>query len=201
MRLPNLPKCSIGLEDCDYKFLDSLEGKVDYVDIVRIEDDSLHVLGSKDGFFTKAKYYVEIIQNRASGEVNETSFREVVTFGNGLATVFTLGLYLLIPSIRQGERLKNGYIEKLGKYERQNLREIEDKVKDIKVYQGTIDEVQRELGRPLERVNTNHPETFLKASDTFWLRVKAYQLGADAVVHYQPGSAIGTPVKYKKSEK
>ena len=43
--------------------------------------------------------------------------------------------------------------------------------------------------------------TFMQQADDFWLRVDAFCLGADAVVHYQPGSAIGTPVKFVKNEK
>jgi len=56
------------------------------------------------------------------------------------------------------------------------------------------------LGFALERVDTKDPKTYIAAEDTFYLRVKAHLMGADAIVHYQPGSAIGTPVKYAKNK-
>ena len=70
------------------------------------------------------------------------------------------------------------------------MEELTENIKDVRVYQGSLENV--------ERVDTGNPETFIRASDTFGLRVKAYLLGADAVVEYQPGSSIGTPVKFKK---
>ena len=47
-----------------------------------------------------------------------------------------------------------------------------------------------------ERVDTGSSNQFIKAENLRDLRIRALELGADAIVHYQPGSAIGTPVKY-----
>ena len=105
-----------------------------------------------------------------------------------------------MPGIRRRKKLKIEYDYKIFHFEEKNLDDIKEKIKDIKVYQGTVEEVSKELGRPLKRIETNAPETFIKANDTFWLRVKAYLLGANAIIHYQPGSSIGTPVKYQTVE-
>jgi len=77
-----------------------------------------------------------------------------------------------------------------------NEKDMMDEIQGIRVFQGSIDEVALDICRPLQRVDTDSPETFIRASDTNQLRFMAYRLGADLVVHYQPGSSIGTPVKY-----
>jgi len=68
------------------------------------------------------------------------------------------------------------------------------------VYQGSIDEVSKDLGKKLARVDTGKPETFIRIPSTeninLKLRLRAKELGADAIVHYQPISAIGTPVRF-----
>jgi len=79
-----------------------------------------------------------------------------------------------------------------------NWRETVGKASSVRVYQGGMEEVERETGRQLERVDTGRPETFIREYDSFWLRLSAYRKGADAIIHCQPGSSIGTPVRYKK---
>jgi len=81
-------------------------------------------------------------------------------------------------------------------YIQRNLKNAERKIEHIKLYQGSIEEIQKDLGRSVKRLETGKPETFLKEDDTFMLRVRSYLMGADAIVHYQPGSSIGTPVKF-----
>jgi len=85
----------------------------------------------------------------------------------------------------------------------QALSELAD---PIKVYQGSIGEASNELDRPLERVDTGKPETFIRHGDRspnalLFLRAHTALLGGNAVVHYQPGSAIGTPVRYRDADK
>lgn len=197
MKIPDLPIVSIDMDDKARSFVESLDNiihKIDRIDVVRVEGNYIHVLGKN--LLRIFNGYSEITQNRVSGEVHETSFKNLEGIDTGFAHLITLGLYSLSPNIRRRKKATNDYNRKVEQYRDENLKEIQDKIKDIRVYQGTIDEVQNELGKPLERVETDKPETFLKGADIFWLRVKAYLLGADAVVHYQPGSSIGTPVKY-----
>jgi hypothetical protein len=90
-----------------------------------------------------------------------------------------------------------------------NQMDLNDKIKDIRLYQGGLEEVAAVLGKELELVDTGKPQTFIKVEkrdgsyasilpDTDWLRLEAFKLHADAVIHYQPGSAIGTPVRIKR---
>ncbi len=89
------------------------------------------------------------------------------------------------------------YFSKVREFKEKNMADLEKAIKDIRIYQGTKDEVSKELETGLERVDTGKPETYLTSNNPFWLRVRAHELGADAVIHCQPGSSIGTPVKYK----
>ena len=199
MEIPDLPNVSIDMDDEEINFLKSLEGKISNIDVARIEGDNLHILGTKgkEEMGIKILYY-EITKNKISGEVKETYFKDPFSPDTLPIQFLTALLYNLTPSVWQRWKELKNYNKKFIKYKEDNLRDIKNKIKDIRVYQGTIDEVQKELGRPLKRVETNKPETFLQENNPFWLRVEAYLLGADALVHYQPGSSIGTPVKYNK---
>ncbi len=75
----------------------------------------------------------------------------------------------------------------------------------IRLYQGSIDEVERDLNMRLKRIDTQTPQTFLCEYDELNLRSKAAQLGANAVVHYRTQRYkeyydeichVGTPVKF-----
>ena len=88
----------------------------------------------------------------------------------------------------------------------ENDKEIKEKIKDIKIYQGDIKRAEKELGS-LKEVDTGSAETFLRESlaygvgqpRTYFLRIRAYQLGADAIIHYaeERNSCMGTPVEKK----
>ncbi|MBI2584138.1 MAG: hypothetical protein HYW25_05705 [Candidatus Aenigmarchaeota archaeon] len=176
--------------------LQSLEGRLDGVDVVRAEKGKILVLGTEASPWRLADRYHEISLNRETGELSETSFKRV-TVPEGVATVLTLGLYwLLAPNLRKRVRRQNEYDRKMRDFRDANWRETVEKADSVRVYQGGIEEVERETGRQLERVDTGKPETFIRGDDTLWLRIRAYQQGADAVVHCQPGSSIGTPVRY-----
>jgi len=156
--------------------------------VFRKIDEKVHVLGKSN-----KKYRHYIIHDAKTGNIiYEDSFKKTdISNTDPLDTVIyavcSLGYSLLI---KERIRKNDEYRRKRDEFEKANLADLEKAVKDIKVYQGTIEGV--------ERIDTGKPETFIKAKDTFWLRVKAYNLGADAVINYQPGSSIGTPVKYKK---
>lgn len=197
MEIPDLPNISIDMDDEEINFLKSLEGKISNIDVARVEGDNLHVLGTKGKEDMGIRiFYYEITKNKTSGEVKETYFKDPLSPDMLPIQFLTALLYNLTPSVWQRWKELKNYNKKFTKYREDNLKDIKNKIKDIRVYQGTIDEVQKELGRPLKRVETNKPETFLQENNPFWLRVEAYLLGANAIVHYQPGSSIGTPVKY-----
>jgi|SRR3989338_1865734 len=195
MEIPDLPNVPIDLDDKAKRFLQSLDDRISWINAARVEGSLLTVLGQKQTSLSAR--FVKITQDRYSGKVVETSGRyHAQDILSGLVHLFSFGLYYLTPCSRRERQYAKDYKSKVEQYRAENLWDIQKKVKDIRVYQGTIDELQIELGKSLKRVETRNPETFLKAKDTFWLRVHAYLLGADAVVHYQPGSSIGTPVKY-----
>ncbi|MBI4150004.1 hypothetical protein HY488_01225, partial [Candidatus Woesearchaeota archaeon] len=201
---PEPPKVPLQMDANTIAFLESLEGRLDFIDVVRVETDFTHVLGGRGGYGRRHGYNpaydfcVTIQQERASGKFVEFSFTNPSR--DSLLAVAEC-LFSFLPYVRREEKFRDDYMRSVKQYEQANLKDMEEQIKGIRVYQGTIDEVSRELGKPLERVDTKQPETFLRAEDTFWLRVQAYLAGADAVVHFQPGSSIGTPVRYADKER
>lgn len=105
------------------------------------------------------------------------------------------------PSVRQRRGLTVAYNHDAKVLRERNEKDLEDAISPIRLYQGTIDEVSGELGVGLKRVDTGKPETFIYERDSHALRIKALILGADALVHYQPGSSIATPVRFTEKTK
>ena len=212
MQLPSLPQIPIGLDQESIHFLKSLEGKVDEILVARKEGDLLSVLGYRggrlyfsDGYPAVSSYGVKdyVTITRTQSDVSETSFRgpDYKNLRDVVAGILTIGFFIAYFELnarhRQLQRDQEKFHSLAAQMKKQNLQDIEEKIKPIRLYQADQAGVERDVGRTLERVDTGKPETYLHANDTFWLRVEAYQLGADAIVSYQPGSAIGTPVKFK----
>ena len=121
-----------------------------------------------------------------------------------------MSLYFLYDLYKLSKN--KAYKQNVETFRKDNMYELEQKIKDITVHQGTIEEVSNGLGVSLEMVETGKPEKFIEAEDLFLLRVKAYLLNANMIVHYQPTtnvtdyllgssfeeSVIGTPVRIKK---
>lgn len=214
MLIPSLPFVPIDLNQEETEFITSLDGKIDHLLVAGREGNKLYALGNRGGelYFphggeylssSYVREYVTFDRVAATGNVNVSSFRGP-EFKNGkdiIAAVFTVGLYLAYFefSADQNERknLKDSFHSRAMRFREKNSNDILEKIKDIRLYQGTMEEVAGDIGRSLERVDTGRAATYLHKDDSFWLRVEAYLLGADAIVHYQPGSAIGTPVRFK----
>lgn len=193
MEIPDVPVVPMDLDDNTKDFLKSLEDRLNRIDAVRVFNDKVHVLGTSLGWIDT--HYHEIVKDRTSGRESKTSFKEPGSVEGLLGIIFTLGIYYALVEEPREFSLRN-YNRMVKQYTEANLTEAEKKVKDVRVFQGTVDEISGELGRPLERVDTGKAETFLWGSDMLNLRILAYKMGANAVVHYQPGSAMGTPVRY-----
>ncbi len=213
--MPDVPYMPLRL-DCEEKdFLDSLEGKINHILIVRKEEKSLSVLGYTGGSMRFVHYepyveerdvkeYVRIDWHRGTGEVNEAREEGVYYLTNKelLLSACTLNMYsivrLLLPQQREREEKQTLFYATALEYLRRNKAELEREVKQIPIYEGSLVDLERRLGRVLDFMDTGKPEQFLKAKDTFWLRVEAARLGADMVIQYTPGSAIGTPVRFRE---
>jgi len=157
--------------------------------VFREIDGNIHILGEGK------KYRHHMVHDAKTGKlVLEDSFKKTWMSEADYIDAFFSLVFSGGSSLFQKEKIwKNDiYSMKINEFQKANLADLEKAVKDIKVYQGTIE------GAELELIDTGKPETFIRARDTFWLRAKAYALGADAVINYQSGSSIGTPVKYKK---
>jgi len=113
------------------------------------------------------------------------------------------GLYGALDSLRpfafRRRRQTREWEQELSNYRLANFKDLEKEVESISVYQGSMEEISNELHRELERVDIDHSAKYLHSDDPYWLRAEAWALGADAVVHYQPGSATGTPVRFVDS--
>lgn len=184
--------------------------RLEEIDVVRKEGNNVHVLGRSGTYecpnrVEPGKYLHHLTYDASNYRViDEISFKRnegsLFKFGK-FFSFFGIGLpflfYQTTPHAIKNRNLTEWQWTKVNEFQKANLEDLKDAIKDIKIYQGTTEEVEKELGVELKRIDTGKPETFIQGEDSFWLRVKAHLLGADAVVHYQPGSAIGTPVKYK----
>jgi len=181
-------------------------------------DSRLHVMGAKNvgvAFDTVGDDLYDEVSDHFTGErLNVDVFREPGYIFESplvcaLSTVPGLGIPFLIrnlmPSVRKrGEKTRN-YWELKREILESHIQALSDLADPVKVYQGSIGEVSNDLDRPLERVDTGNPETFIRRDDRgpdalLFLKAHTALLGGDAVVHYQPGSAIGTPVRYKDAD-
>lgn len=207
---PIFPRIPFGVSAHDIKFLHSLEGRIDNILVASNEAENWWVLGHRGGELGFRNYggsefiheegvkeYVSLEGNIKTGEIHESSFPSPdYTFKDFLGMLFPSRC----PSLSREERSnrRGQFFQQVNAYLAKNRDELSKKIKHIRIYQATIPEVERITGKELEIVDTKRPEQFIECQDSFWLRVQSYQLGADAVVHYQPGSAIGTPVRFKK---
>lgn len=192
-----------------------------YPDVVRLEGDKVHILGHTGGIkrgiegdiYTDLRsrdvYLAHVVCNSLTGKViSENYFNgkndKDILLAIGFS-VIGIGIPSLInelrPSVLKDGRETTKYIEDVENFQQANLMDLRKKVKDIKLYQGGFSEVSERLRRKLEIVDTGKPETYISAENNFDLRVKAYGLGANAVIHCKSGSSVGTPVRYKEQEK
>ena len=126
-----------------------------------------------------------------------------------LGTVLTAGifpLYSLLPPVIKRRRKTREFDAKEKMILEANTKDLEKLAASVKVYQTSMRELSEELGIPIERVETGNEISCLRTTNTayggrdnslLWLRAEAGMLGADALVHYTPGSAIATPVRFK----
>lgn len=173
-----------------------MEKGIEYTQVIRTEGGRAHVLRENLNFnLWQSNTLSHNIYDASTGNViSEESFKACyldIRVAKAVSFLFGQGL---------AERAKKteeywGFVRK---FKEKNLSELMENIKDIRIYQGSIEEVSRESACEAKRVDTGKPETYLKAENELELRIKAYYLGADAIVHCQPGSAIGTPVKFYK---
>lgn len=191
--------------------------RLEELDVMRKIDDKIYVLGRarKNPFSNKSRRLQRVIHDADTGDViSELYFREPFDldreelktsgacsfFGFGLPFFIPLAIYHALPGTRDRVKKARGYHRNVKQFQDANMIDLREAVKDIRIYQGSAEEVSRDIGRPLERVDTGKPETFVIGEDTFWLRVAAHYLGANAVVNCQPGSSTGTPVRYAEEK-
>ncbi len=192
---PKYPHSPVYMDTQTAEFIESLEDRLHRIDAIRVDDNSISVLGSD----TLNSLYYEIIKRKLSSQESDFSFKDIDIASTCLAKVCTLGLYALTKGVRNRKKQREMYYQKIEQYKKTNKEEGEDKLKHLMIYQGNITEVEEELG-PLKRVDTGNVETFLSEESRLLLRIKAYQLKADAIVHYVKENDYcytGTPVKKK----
>lgn len=94
--------------------------------------------------------------------------------------------------------------------EGQYPKDLEDKINNITIYSKCASDVSLLLNRKLELVDTGIPNKYLEASTERDLRIRAYRLGANAIVDhgYKPDTGAfggfrsahfieyGIPVKF-----
>ena len=203
LNIPKQPASPLVIGQEALKFVESLEDRLSYISVIRIDDTSISVLGSN----SKTGLYHEIVRYASLREDKYFSFKDPEIFGAISASFLTFGLYTFTENMRRRKRQYKDYQQKVKQYEEANEKEILEKINKIKVYQGDVKEAEKELGH-LERVDTGSADTFLKeplasnleSSRTYFLRIRAYQLGADAILHYvqDRNVCMGTPVRKKK---
>jgi len=92
IEIPDMPIIPIDLNDSDMKFLESLEGKLSKIDVVKIEGNTLYAYGTNQKY---ERRYVEIIGDRNHGEISIESHMDPDTFGETFIKLFSFGVYQL----------------------------------------------------------------------------------------------------------
>lgn len=174
--------------------MQALSNNIDEVDVVRIEGRTAYILG-KTKKSIRPIFHVITYDLEADRIVNEESFEGSTPY-HALGIVASGGLYLLNRSLRKKLEKQTEYDKLRSELTRKNEEDWLKAVDGIRIYQGSMDEVSRDIGRKLRRIDTGKPATYIKGSLDFELRAEALNLGADAIIHYQPGSSLGTPVKF-----
>jgi uncharacterized protein YbjQ (UPF0145 family) len=210
--------------DVDYEDGKVLSSDLKYIenegiDALRCEDGRITVLSKKSGKGFMRVYDID------NGEWEEEKSYKLFRKRDGLLwtgsicvplfsgfTAFILknpaiaipalsGVY--IPFSLSRLNSDSAYNSKIDDINKANSEEttnnLKNEVKGINVYQGSIEEIEKQIGRELQLVDTgpNEPRKFVEAIDSFWLSAIASGLGANAIVNFQSGSpAKGTPVKF-----
>ena|SRR3989304_116240 len=174
--------------------------RLHYVEVVRHEKGRVHVLGINLSVDSSTSRLCHIIHDAENGEIiEENSFKYRGAISDApiwvmLSDVLLLSIPTFINGLRSSEKERvrkvRQYFNDMHQFQDANMMDLEKAANGIELYQGAVEGT--------ERVDTGKPEKFIRAKNDFVLRVRALELGADAVAYYQPGSAIGTPVKYKK---
>ena len=193
-----------------------LPEKINEVLVTRREGDKFVVLGRTNNPKSDSRPYLyKIILDRTTYEIKEDQrwckYNDSALFI--LPTLFTLGTYYFLPPVRKRADRDGDFDREVNSYWHANMEDLASAVEGIPIYQLTIDGAERYTG-PLEVVETGNATKFVEADDfgewksltlppewqskDFWLRVRARELGADALVHYQAGSpARATPVRFR----
>jgi len=126
---PTLPR-DIGIEEVD--FLNSLENRVNNIDIVNREGYFLNILATYDLDFL-GEWHHEIRWNKRDNTYSEYSFQDFSSTSNTLLMFFTGFLSLTIPKIRRRYRDTREYYHKLHKYWLANYETQEEKDEYMKI--------------------------------------------------------------------
>lgn len=102
----------------------------------------------------------------------------------------------LRPSSWKKKKNNQQYEKNVEMLRSKNINDFRQIIEPIELYQLSVNEASQHIQRRLEICDTNNPNNFIRARDDFMLKLETYLLGGNAVVHYQPGSSIGTPVRY-----
>jgi len=204
MNLPKLPFSMIDVDAETKALLDSLDRKwysdgvfphsVEYLEAVGIKNGILYILGRAGKL---GQMCFEIRKNLSTGEIEDVAFEH---YEPGLVSAMTLSLYEYLPGTKKRRKQTKEFWRLRDDIIRINKADIDEKIKNITVYQLSLEEVERSLGIKLQLVDTGKPEKFLDAESEYYLRAEAYKAGADIVVNFQKGSSVGTPVKIVKNK-
>lgn len=159
-------------------FITQAEEKVDEIDVVRPEGEEIHILGKKK--LEERLFLYEITKNRESEEIEESS-DEITpyifeTFANEM-----------------DKRIKQDFEKKVEEYQEKNKEEAREKTNKIKIYQGDIEEIEKQTGRKLEIVDTGERRNYLIGYPKTMSTLTCL-MGGDVVVHYD--GKRGTPARF-----
>jgi hypothetical protein len=198
--LPSMPRIPIDLDD---KTLDFLKGyqevKQAYIEAARIEDGTLHIFASGRTNFGIEYHNATVNIEDYSGETDSFD----VSPPGCLLELVTLGLAHKSSAQREAKRRESEFYGKVTNYMRLNENDIKETVSGIRIFQGSLDEVQSQVGMGLSYIDTGTDDKFVSGGkyykglgEKLWLRVAGHKVGAELLVNYNPEANIATPVRY-----
>ena len=215
--LETFPKRPLHMDESLKNFLIESQDKIDSLDVIYKIGRSAQIIGRKDTNLFGNFEHVALYKNLDTDKTEERTLLnpfEVIGY-------VKRGAFFSSKN-RELTKKVQGLMETINTLTIKNKLNADDSISRIKSYSLSLSEVKELYGCDAGLINTGDSSTMITARDTFWLRLKGYLMGADALIDakpsnsptegdnwkygyykgksiesYEPGNAIATPIYFK----